>query len=525
MTGRGFWVRLREHVWEIPLRRYLALVLCGALVAGLTWAVRTLTEEDRSCAEGVVRPEGSEECVGVATSSYDFGQPGLRDLIAAIDRENARVLERQKKGEGRYVTVALLEPYTATDRDTVNHVLHQVQGSYLAQYRANHSDNGQTPAIRLVLANLGAGGAHWKHTVDQLERMAKGPDRLRAVTGIGQSTHNNKKAVRELTRRGIPVVGSSITADDLANGRDGGAETFPGLARVSPSNTDQARALTNFAEVTADEALLVYDKPGDPYTRTLQASFEKLLKGSPYPPQPYTPPADPSEEGTTPNTFRQITTLVCGTPKNVDKILFAGRHTQLRQFVNALGKRGCQERGFTVLTGDEGSYLTGDADLDHSALRHDLTVRYTALAHPDAWRENTPETGGSAEDFGILEKLVAQTRSKGAKVGRIGPASLEDGQLIIAYDAMQLAVHGIRGATPEGRTVPPLADVGRQWSLVKGPLKVYGASGWICLDVYGNPYNKAVPIVELTRDVKPRFVRNAWPEQDEAPDANCLPSA
>jgi hypothetical protein len=172
--------------------------------------------------------------------------------------------------------------------------------------------------------------------------------------------HPEPKAVAELTRLGVPVVGSSITADDLANGQRG-KDPFPGLARVSPTNTDEARALASFAKVTADRALLVYDKPGDPYTKTLQQAFTTLLKGSPYGSWPFTPPADRSQEGSTPNTFRQITDLVCDTDTKLDTVFFAGRHTQLRQFINALGRRGCQSRKFTVLTGDEGSYLTGDS--------------------------------------------------------------------------------------------------------------------------------------------------------------------
>ncbi|MFI9342625.1 ABC transporter substrate-binding protein [Streptomyces sp. NPDC052773] len=509
---RGLWVRLREHVWEIPLRRYLALLLTAALVTGLAFAVRAVTREDRSCAPGVVRLEGSDECVGVSTTAYDFGQPRLRETLAAIERENRSLKE------GSYVTVALFEPFTATDRDTVNHVLHQLQGTYLAQYRANHAANGQTPAIRLVLANPGASGEHWEHTVDELERLAKGPERLRAVTGIGQSTHNTKKAVRELTRRGISVVGSSITADDLANGQHG-TDPFPGLARVAPTNTDEARALASFAKVTAGRALLVYDKPGDPYTRTLQESFARLIEGSPYEPQPFTPPADRSREGTTANTFRQITHLVCDTSRDTDTILFAGRHTQLRQFVNALGARGCQDRTFTVLTGDEGSYLTGDHDLDRAALRN-LSVRYTALAHPDAFIEDRVDSGGSAADTRELNGMLASSR--GEPIGPIGPIDLEDGQLIIAYDAMRLAVHGIREATPDGRTDPPLTDVGLQWPQVKGSLRVNGASGWICLDVHGNPYDKAVPIVELTPQGRAKFVEIAWPE-GKPPGKECLP--
>lgn len=513
MARRGVGTWVRESVWEIPLRRYLALLVAAALVAGLVFAVRPLLRDDRSCAPGVSRPAGSDECVGVATGSYDFGQARLRDVVQAIRRENDRLQP------GGYVTVALLLPYTSKSMTSLNDILHQLQGAYLAQYRANHDSNGEAPAIRLVLANPGATGSHWRQTVDQLTRMTTSADRLRAVAGVGQSTDNGKKAVRELTRRHIPVIGSSITADDLANGQHG-QDPYPGLARVSPTNTDEARALASFARVSAGKALLVYDKPGDPYTRTLQRSFAALIKGSPYEPQPFTPPADRSQEGTTANTFRQITHLVCDTSRETDTILFAGRHTQLRQFINALGGRGCQDRKYTVLTGDEASYLTHESELDRTALRHRLAVRYTSLAHPDAWARDTARTGGSAADFGALNELLAGARR--APVGPIGSAALDDGQLIIGYDTLRLAVHGIREAVPDGRKFPALADVGLQWPQVKGSLRVDGASGWICLDVHGNPYDKAVPIVELTPEGGARFVRIAWPE-GKPPAKDCLP--
>ncbi|MFH9827760.1 ABC transporter substrate-binding protein [Streptomyces bobili] len=514
-TG-GPLVRWLREVWEIRLYRYIALLVTLALVAGAFFAVRTVTREDRSCAPGVSRPEGSGECVGVATDAYDFGQPRLREAVRAIDRENDALKA------GSYVTVALMLPYTATTPSTLSDILHEVQGAYLAQWQANHTSNGQAPAIRLVLANPGATSEHWEVMVDQLERMTKSADRLRAVAGVGQSTDNNKKAVTELTRRGIPVIGASITADDLANGQDG-KDPFPGLARVAPTNTDEARALASFAKVSAGRALLVYDKPGDPYTRTLQASFAALIKGSPYEPQPFTPPADRTREGTTANTFRQITHLVCDTAPGTDTILFAGRHTQLRQFINALGTRGCQDRRFTLLTGDEGSYLTGDKKLDRTALTHNLSVRYTALAHPDAWPSDPAVTGGSARDARTLTDLLARAgRAPVGPIGETGGTGLEDGQLIIGYDAVRLAVHGVREATPDGAAVPPLAEVGLQWPQVKGSLRVNGASGWICLDVHGNPYDKAVPIVELTPEGGSRFVRIAWPE-GKPPAKECLP--
>ncbi|MDX3387953.1 hypothetical protein PV682_41915 [Streptomyces niveiscabiei] len=505
--------RLRE-IWEIRLYRYVAIVVSAALVTGIVLGTRVLLKEDRSCAPGVSRPAGSSECVGVTASAYDFGKPQLRDAVRAIAAENDTLKE------GSYVTVALMLPFSASAPSTLRDVQHELQGAYLAQWQANHAANGQTPAIRLVLANPGATSDHWAPMVDRLDAMTRSGDRLRAVAGVGTSTEANKEAVAELTRRGIPVVGASITADDLANGQ-GGRDPFPGLARVSPTNTDEARALASFAKVGAGKAILVYDKPGDPYTRTLQNSFASLIQGSPYEPQPFTPPADRSQEGTTANTFRQITHLVCDTSPGTDTILFAGRHIQLRQFINALGGRGCQDRKFTVLTGDEGSYLEGDKGLDRTALTRNLSVRYSALAHPDAWTATPPtSTGGSAADMKTLTDLIA--RASRAPVGPIGEVALEDGQLIIGYDATTLAIKGVREATPTGGTVPPLADVGLQWPQVKGSLRVSGASGWICLDAHGNPYDKAVPIVELTATGGNRFVRLAWPE-GRPPARECLP--
>jgi len=511
----GLWTWLREDVWEIRFRRYVALVLAAALVAVLFWVGRTMAHDDRSCATGVVKPEGSKECVGVSSTSYFFDRPQLADTVRAIVRENHRLKS------GSYVTVALFEPFTSTDADNLADVQHELQGAYLAQWGANHESTNLAPKIRLVLANPGATGAHWEHTVDQLDRMKDGPDRLRAVTGIGLSTKNNKRAVKELTNRGIPVIGSSITADDLANSRDH-PDAFPGLARVSPTNTDEARALASFANVSAAKSFLVYDSLGDdPYANTLKTSFERMLKGAPYESQSFRPPRDRSKEGTTANSFWQITNILCNTEKGTDTVLFAGRHTQLRQFINALGQRGCTSHKFTLLTGDEGSYLSGDKDLDKTALQKNLSVQYTALAHPDAWLKDAPATGGSKKDAEDLNSLLSRSEQD-KEIGPIGKVALDDGQLIIAYDAMRLAVRGIRGAAPDGKA-PTLADVGDQWSRVKGEqLRVNGASGWICLDARGNPYDKAVPIVELTPKGVSEFVRIAWPE-GKPPEAPCLP--
>ncbi|MFB6504801.1 hypothetical protein ACFC07_15810 [Streptomyces sp. NPDC056099] len=515
---------LRYRLWYTARQKVVSSVVAGVLVFTGGWYAfgRLTAPEDRSCAKGVERPFGSEECVGVADGgTYDFGQSQLTDVVAAIARENATLKA------GRYATVALLLPLTSTDRAMRTKMQHELQGAFAAQYRANRLSNDQVPKIRLVLANTGKNSLLWRPAVERLKTMTGAPDHLRAVSGVATSSTEIKSAVRELTAAHIAVVGTTITADDIANGPR--SDPFPGLARVSPTNRDEAAALARFGQVKAEKALLVQDtRTGDHYTDTLRTAFTGLVRGTRYKPQLFTSRSDPNDEGNTANAFRDITHLICDT-EDADTVFFAGRHVQLRQFINALGGRGCQDRPFTILTGDEGSYLGSDKKLDRSALRRKVTVRYASLAHPDAWAAapagGKPTTGGSPKDYQeFLDLLATLSKAPAGPIGPTGHEDLTDGQLIIAHDAMTLAVQAVRRASPGGR-VPELADVGEQWSRVNGSLKVSGASGWICLDNHGNPYNKAVPIVELSADdALQRFVALAWPEKDP-PDATCLPPA
>ncbi|MFI8291953.1 hypothetical protein ACIGBL_22720 [Streptomyces sp. NPDC085614] len=505
--------RLRYRVWFTTRQKIVTTVLALAVLGtGVGYVVdRATTPEDRSCARGVERPAGSAECVGVNGDGYDFGVPSLTEVARAIATENATLTSDE------YATVALLLPLTSTDPGMRVKVQHEVQGAYARQYRANHASNSETPRIRLVLANTGKGNAHWRPTVERLKTMTAAPDRLRAVSGVATSSTEVRQAVASLTGAGIAVVGTTITADDIANGPGAGNNRYPGLARVSPTNSDEAKALAHFGKVVAARALLVQDtRTGDHYTDTLKTAFAASLKGAPYEPQLFTSPPDPTDEGTTANTFRQITHLICDT--RAETVFFAGRHTQLRQFINALGARGCAERAFTILTGDEGSYLGADLKLDRKALKTRLTVRYASLAHPDAWQpapgRPVPRTGGSAAAYTTFVADIARASKT--------PVPLADGQAIIAYDAMATAVHAIRQATPDGKHYPETADVATQWPQVKGSLRVEGAGGWICLDNFGNPFDKAVPIVELAQDGSQRFVQIAWPE-GRPPAASCLP--
>ncbi|MEV4330471.1 ABC transporter substrate-binding protein [Streptomyces sp. NPDC049597] len=482
-----------------------------AVVLGVLFGPGIL-DPDRSCAKGVVKPEGSDECIGVSATGYDFGVKEIREVTRAIAAENRSV----EDAEQLTVSVAVMMPFTSRAPEQLTKMRHELQGVYVQQKLANRAE-GRPPKIRVLLANTGHLGHHWETVVNQLVTMADGPEQLRAVTGIATSNTANKQAVALLARHHIPMVGSTITADDITN--------IPGLARVSPTNKDEARALVSHAKSVDRSALLVYDtNPDDRYAQTLREAFNEQLPNQVYEPTQFTSSKEPNNPGNLGNVFNSIAHYICDTEART--VFFAGRHTPLRIFVSELGRAGCASRGFTVLTGDEASYLGSDETMDRRALavrpgekKPRVTLKYAALAHPDAWVEAPgrplPATGGSAAAYRQLSDAIAEMRAE------IGPNRLHDGQTIIGYDAMATAVQGIRRATGTSAKAPALTDVTAQWPHLTGSLRVNGASGWICLDNYGNPRNKAVPIVRLAADGTLRFQEFSWPDQ-KPPPVDCI---
>ncbi|MFD8147495.1 ABC transporter substrate-binding protein [Streptomyces sp. NPDC059708] len=501
---------------EGPLYRAVVIaVLAVALGTGGYFLYTGVIRDDPSCATGVERRGPGRECTGVTDGGYSFAKL-LGPVSGRIKAENDSVAGKNP------ATIALMIPMTSDNAAEQREFVEQVQGAYLAQYRANHRANGKQPPIRLLLANPGRNYAYWRPVADALVKAAASDkENLRAVAGINISLRETADTVRYLTRdKGIPVVAGPMTADDIKNGPD---NQYPGLARIAPSNTDQAKALGSYgADIKPAETMVVEDiREGDNYLSTLRETFEKLATGAPNAPETFRSPQDFTQEGNLANDFHQMVPDICSS--NAKTVYFAGRPVQLRQFLVELGGRNC-DKHYTVITGSHASTLTVDekfADQWNALTKGaGITVRYAALAHPDAWGESSTEaTGGSKDALRELASLLHDAQP--ASGPSIGPATLSDGRVIITYDAVTTAIAGIRNDTVGAVKMPGLTDVRDSWLRLHGTNRVDGASGWICLDQYGNPYNKAVPIVHLDPATKTAaFDRIAWPA-GRAPDANC----
>lgn len=510
--------RLWEPVHRLPdaarstwrrwgnLKKTLAVLVVLALAGGAACGLYRWSSPDLSCGPGVWRPQEGAECVGVSDGRHSFA-----DLL---DDVSARIAAQNRRAEGRpHVTLALMLPMTAREPFERRKILEQVQGAYLAQYRANEQSNDQTPKIRLLLANPGRNHRHWEDVAEELVRRAASAENLRAVIGFDVSVQATRDAIRFLTvERGVPVVAGPVTAEDIG--------PYSGFARIVPTTRDQANALASFdKDVDPRTTLVIEDqRSGDNYITQLRTAFRRLAHDAPRAPEVYESPADINAEGSTSNDFRQMVNSIC--ISSARTLYFAGRPVQLRQFVNELGDRPCVEKSYRVVTGSGASTIISDPKLDWSALTRGVTVQYAAVAHPDAWTgPRAPRVGGSPAAY---RKLTALTdRAGGPPVGPIGRIGLADSRTIIAYDAALTAITAIRNSATRQQAIPSLDQIRKAWLRLHGPNKVDGASGWICLDNHGNPYNKAVSVVQLNPATESLdFVGLAWP-RNKPPAADC----
>ncbi|MEV0280037.1 hypothetical protein AB0I22_27100 [Streptomyces sp. NPDC050610] len=504
----------RFRAWG-PLTKAAAGLLALAVLSVGGWALYDWLRPDRTCASGVDRRGG--ECVGVTDGGFSFAG-NLDEVSARIKAENDSVARVP------HVAVAIMIPMTASEPFEQRKVLSEVQGMYLAQYRANHRSNDQTPKIRLLLANPGRDHTYWPEVSDELARRAATKENLRAVVAFNVSVRATQQAIARLTNeRHIPVVGGAVTAGDIGNSA-AHPDAYKGFVRVLPTTRDQAAALKSFNKNANPERSLVVEdlRQDDNYTVTLKHAFHELTKGAPRAPEQFRSPADFSKEGSTSNDFHQMVNTICNSP--AEDIYFAGRPVQLRQFINELGARACTDKEYRVVSGYAASTLSSDAKLNWDALRDGVTVEYASVAHPDAWTApDAPATGGSKAAYEQLSGLAAEAARK--PVGPVGRVDLTDSRAVTTHDAAWTAITAIRNNSRNGSDVPSLDQVRNAWLRLHGADKVQGASGWICLDNYGNPYDKAVPVVRLNPRTKSvDFVGHAWPEHGKPPPEDCTAS-
>jgi ABC-type branched-subunit amino acid transport system substrate-binding protein len=461
--GPSGWTRKRT-----VLAAATAVLLVIAGVAGYVVVTSLLN----TCGSGVTRHDG--QCVGVTDGSYVFA-PALRTVESDIKRANDQLTKA-------YVTVAFLGPLTASTDVSITRIRSELEGAYVAQYRANQEHG---VGIRLVLANVGNTEHQWQPVVRQLSGMASGPHPLVAVTGMGISVPQTAQAGHALSTDHIPMIGAVITGDRLDYPR------IHGLVRVNPDVSDEAAALARYlgGAGLGDRAMLVQDtNPGDLYTQSLNTDFRaqlaRYITAGGFPEEPFdAAPGSKDLQGQ----FYVLSSKLCG-PNPPDLILYAGRAGNLPDFIRQLWQRGenCEpRRTITVVTGSDASSLPGQLKpgLNDAPVR----VIYPALANPGelARRPN----GRNNRVLWARFLRVFQRRGFAQSDLGDGWAIMSNDAVTAAQTAVNAAMAGLSGGVPGNRDVGGvLRDLG----------SVPGAAGLFGFDpATGNPTGRDFPVMEL----------------------------
>jgi hypothetical protein len=482
------------------LRVTLTLVVVAALVAGGLWAREHFLIR---CADGVRVQGPKDECVGVTDGAYHFDEKHLGEVVGLIHKENEHV----ERSGLPWVAVAYVEPMTRGEGDKGwDSIEEELQGAYLAQRELNTEagGHGTVPQIKLLPANPGSGLRQWHDLVVQILGMTHGKHPVVAVAGFGQSRLTTKRAVDMLRDHGVPMVGSTVTADRLS------ARDPAGFFRAVSPNSAQSAAVVNHLvkkqqEVEEKEGRyrvqLVKDRNSDDiYSRSLRTGFTEAVKEKGLQVNPVAM-SYLSGHGGVNNALASVADKVCDEPP--EAVYFAGRGRDLRRFIEAAGADG-RRCPVTVFTGDDavGMFFGLGSDTHSPDYRHFLerwrhsrvSVKYTALAHPGG-SEEIYEPGKDEPDSGQNPLTAFQDGYDDVFGGRDG---LLNGQAMLGHDAVLAVGVAIRSAARNQGADDVGPDKVLQMLIqIDGDDALAGVSGRIAFDEDGNPRDKKLPLVQL----------------------------
>lgn len=478
-----------------PFRRLLIPVLV-VLLAALGVAAYLVVDDRLERCDGqddVRKAADTGECIGVTAAESDFDQPELGAVLDRIRTENVNA-----RTDPEFVSVAVFLPMTTAPGGitTYDWVRGQLQGASQAQVTFNRSAR---PKVQLLLANPGNDMRHWRSVVDDLDARRDGPDHLVAVTGIGLSLGHARDAMRRMSELRIPIVGSTITADDLAG--------IPGLLRPAPTNARQARAAADHLKATgAKTALLLQDTNNeDLYPETLAKAFRDQFGDGGHRVLEQAQQYD-SGLGSVENAFALMMPNICAT--EADVVFFAGRGRDLARFVEKLATRLCRERVIRIVTGDDISAEQLLSESFKRGLAAGVEVTYTDLADGAAWEADRRKPLAEREfpDTAVQTFLGDERDPATCFRCLFGAVASGDDGAIMAYDAMltiTTAIQRASGAT--GRRVSA-THVLQAFNSLNGQNAVPGASGLLSYDNDGTAHQKVVLLMRLDGAGVPAFV-------------------
>ncbi|MEV4332468.1 ABC transporter substrate-binding protein [Streptomyces sp. NPDC049597] len=428
----------------------LALAVVGGLVAGVPF---TRMGPDPCLGSTFLGTDG--QCVGVAEGAASFGtgdsERAVRDVLQRIERQNKEVekeLAGRDAGDPRpdARTVVYFGPLSG-GKDAEDPVrggtLAELRGLALAQAYANAQAlrSGERVPLRVLAANAGDRFKDAPAVAHRIVELADKDSSIVGVVGFGQSRRRTYEAMRIFDEAGLPMVGTSGTADELL--RQGGH-----YYQTAPTDTRAGQVMAAFAEHApmvdgkpAVRVRLIAD-PSDAYSASLAAAFraaydeertESLLYTPTDAPEPTPLPGSP--EGTpvaaVEDLAREVCRAVAEEPRTA--VVWAGRGSQFQLFLGELSRdaRDCPK--VSVLGGDDVTNALTEERRPWEVFAG-LTLFYVSHGRAPALAE---VSGEAAAFLTAYDRTYAEDHST-----RTG-AMRQDAHVALAWDAMRYLAEGV----------------------------------------------------------------------------------
>ncbi|WP_175648342.1 TIR domain-containing protein [Protofrankia sp. BMG5.30] len=486
----GRWIRRR--------RVQVAFVLVLALLAGaVVWLILRPTG-DPAC-----RSQGTEvslswidgECVGYSARDFKFGEGGDRDTdppsLSEVQEkifaqnscaEKLRDISNQRRPFVTLIYFSALTRPREAGRDWAKGSVAELTGMLTWQRHLNviREDKGacepndrrersdDLPILRVVVAN---GGSEMKYASEVVKRQiipfaTRRENGVLGVIGMDRSTAATEQAIRELGRKKIPVIATSLTGDGMK-------EFSPLYFQMAPENERQALLVAMYAIKNKKNRVSVYypRKSGDNTADAMPDIDNRYL---------YTLVRDLRNEiGKTSArsvdnrsltldlrgwnselTDRELQAWLrseCAKQNTDDLIFYAGWGDDFGDFLD--GMENCldkEKEGLFVLGDDSVSYyVTGNAGKDDG----NVTFRYVSMGAPVALARESCSFGtldsyyqqGKAPlaSSNALREFCTRLNDMYEKTGVERPGTLwPDENIGLSYDAVKVfvdAVHTTHG--------------------------------------------------------------------------------
>lgn len=240
------WARRRVTVAAFAVAMALLVAGCGYTLSELDdWRYEHCGLSPFDPDAATLRRQSNGECVGIAPHGYAFAAD--KDLAKAIDTivdQNAEADRIHRKHPQR--PVVTLVHVSSLFRDSgVNYAREALQGVASAQRRQLDQQGGTDPVLRIFPASAGSDMRSGPTVAAMLDRMMRDDPTIVGVTGLDQSRRKTVATIHELTRIGLPMVATTLSADNLD-------EQSPLYFQVSPQDGREAAIAAAYARHLAE---------------------------------------------------------------------------------------------------------------------------------------------------------------------------------------------------------------------------------------------------------------------------------